>query len=131
MENLRMTKPTVAVIGASSDRSKYGNRAVRAYVKQGYQVFPVNPKEEMVEGVPAYRSVLDIPHAIDRATLYLPPQIGIKILPEIAQRAPGEFFVNPGAESEELLAAAADLGLKPILACSILDIGMSPSGVDE
>ncbi len=44
---------TVAVIGASSDRNKYGNKAVRAFRQQGYEVFPINPNEERVEGLPA------------------------------------------------------------------------------
>ena len=39
-----MSQPTVAIIGASTDRSKFGNKSVRAHLQQGYEVFPVNPK---------------------------------------------------------------------------------------
>jgi predicted CoA-binding protein len=121
-----MGKQTVAVIGASSDRAKYSNKAVRAYVDQGWDVYPVDPKGGEIEGLKVYTSVEDIPVKIDRVTLYLPPALGIKALPAIAAADPKEFFVNPGAESEELVAEAEALGLEPILACSIVDLGVSP-----
>ena len=70
---------TVAVIGASNTRSKYGNKAVRAFRQQGYTVVPINPHEREVEGLKAYASVLDVPHAIDMATFYVPPDVGVQV----------------------------------------------------
>jgi len=90
-------------------------------------VYPVNPKGGEIEGLRAYQSVRDIPVPIDRVTLYLPPAVGVKALADIAATKPAEFFVNPGAESEELVAEAKRLGLTPILACSIIEIGASPA----
>ena len=77
----------VAVIGASNNRSKFGNRAVRAFQRQGYTVVPINPHEAEVEGLKAYASVLDVPGPIDMATLYVPPEIGERLIDEIAQQA--------------------------------------------
>jgi predicted CoA-binding protein len=116
----------VAVVGASSVPGKYGNKAVRAYLRQGWTVYPVNPNEPTIEGLPAYRSVADIPGAVDRVTLYLPPAVGLTVLEAIRVKAPKEFFVNPGAESDALIARAEALGLEPIQACSIIDIGERP-----
>lgn len=118
---------TVAIVGASADRGKYSNKSVRAHSKQGWEVFPVNPKGGEIEGLEVHESVRDVPVKIDRVSLYLPPPIGIKLLREIAAARPGEFFVNPGAESEELVAEAERLGLTPILACSIVDVGEAPT----
>jgi predicted CoA-binding protein len=122
-----MPRKTVAIIGASADRSKFGNKSVRAHVKQGWEVYPVNPKGGEVEGLKVYTSVRDIPVKLDRVSLYLPPAAALKLLPEIAAVQPGEFFVNPGAESEELIDQARNLGLDPILACSIVDLGETPA----
>jgi predicted CoA-binding protein len=121
-----MEKMSVAVIGASNDRSKYGNKAVRAYLRMGYKVYPVNPNEGTIEGLKAYGSILDIPEEVDRATLYVPPRVGMKVIEEIAKKGVKELYFNPGAESDELLEKARRLQLNPILACSILDIGLNP-----
>jgi predicted CoA-binding protein len=118
--------PAVAVIGASADRRKFGNKAVRAYLHQGWTVHPVNPSAELVEGLRAVPSVRDLPGPVDRVLLYVPPQIGVELLPDIA-RLGSELWVNPGAESDELLDRAHELGLQPIEACAIVDVGESPS----
>ena len=118
--------PSVAVIGASSTRHKFGNRAVRAYLRQGWTVYPVNPNESVIEGLPAFPSVSAIPGPVDRASLYLPPEIGIGVLDDIQRKGIRELWVNPGAESDELIARAEALGLDPIQACSIVDIGERP-----
>lgn len=117
---------TVVVLGASADRSKYSNKAVRAYLRQGWKVFPVNPRGGEIEGLAVHTSVDQIGERIDRVTLYLPPAVGVAALPAIAAAKPGEFYVNPGAESDELVAKARQLGLEPILACSIIEIGVTP-----
>jgi hypothetical protein len=121
-----MAGRTVAVIGASSDPSKYGHKAVRAYLRQGWTVYPVTPRPEPIEGLKTYPSIKEVPGPVDRATIYLPPQHGMKVLADIAAKGVGEFYVNPGAESEELLAEARRLGLEPIVACSIVAIGERP-----
>ena len=117
---------SVAVIGASNDRSKYGNKAVRAYLLNGFRVYPVNPKEKTIEGLDVYKSILDIQEEVDRASLYVPPKVGLKVIEEIAEKGVKELYFNPGTESDELIAKARKLGLKPILACSILAVGMDP-----
>lgn len=117
----------VAVIGASSDRSKFGNKAVRAWHGQGHTVFPVNPRENEIEGLAVYRSVLDVPVDLGAILVYLPPPVTIKVLPEIAKKGVGDLFLNPGAESPEVLETARSLGLSPILACAIVAIGESPA----
>jgi predicted CoA-binding protein len=119
---------TVAIIGASSDPRKFGNRAIRAFRRQGYNVIPINPNQATVEGLKSYASVLDVPSDIDIATFYVPPDIGQKVITEVAQKRIPEVWFNPGAESDELIRAARALKVEPILACSILGIGENPYG---
>ncbi len=64
---------TVAIIGASNDRSKYGNKAVRAYLQQGYTVYPVNLNQPEIEGLPAFKSIRDVPVRPQRISVYVPP----------------------------------------------------------
>jgi uncharacterized protein len=116
----------VAVIGASSNRKKFGNRAVRGFKQQGYTVVPINPHETEVEGLKAYASVLDVPGPIDMASIYVQPEVGEQVIAEIAQKGIIEVWLNPGAESEELIARARALGIQPIVACSIMSIGENP-----
>lgn len=117
----------VAVIGASSDRSKFGNKAVRAFVHHGDTVIPINPREPEVEGLKSYASVLDVPGPIDMATFYVPPRVGLSILDEVAQKGIGEVWFNPGADSPELVEKARGLQITPVNACSIVAIGESPA----
>lgn len=116
----------VAIIGASNDRRKFGNKALRAFRHQGYTVYPINPHAAEVEGVPAFRSVLDVPDAIDMATMYVPPDVGELVLGEIAAKGIREVWFNPGSGSDSLVAEARRLGLEAVEACSIVGIGEVP-----
>ncbi len=117
----------VAVIGASSNRQRYANKAVRAFSHKGFTVVPVTPSETEVEGLKAYPNVLDVPGAIDMATFYVRPSIGLQVIEAVAQKGIGEVWLNPGAASEELERKAASLGIRTVSACSILGIGEDPS----
>jgi uncharacterized protein len=117
---------TVAVIGASSDRNKYGNKAVRVFRQQGYQVFPVNPKEDQIEGLPVFKSISEVPLRPQKISVYVPPPVLLKLLPDVAAKGCDELWLNPGAESDAVVEEAERLGLNVIQACSILAVGVAP-----
>ena len=114
------------MIGASNNRRKFGNRAVRAYRLRGYTVVPINPHETEVEGLKAYASVLDVPGPIEMASFYVPPEVGERVIEEIARKQIPEVWLNPGAESDALIARARALEIQPIIACSIVALGQDP-----
>lgn len=117
----------VLIVGASNNRAKYGNKAVRAYLRQGHEVLPVNPHETTIEGLRVYHDIAAAPGPIDRATLYIPPHLGAPIIAALAARHDvAELWFNPGSESPELIAQAKKAGLEVIQACSIVDIGEMP-----
>jgi len=118
---------SVAIVGASNDRAKYGNKAVRAHQAHGIVVYPVHPRETQVEGLTAYPSLLDIPGPVERVILYVPPAVGLQVIEEAARKGVKELWVSPGADSPELLQRAEALGLHPVVACSIIAIGEKPS----
>lgn len=119
--------PTIAIIGASSDRHKFGNKALRAFRAQGFTVIPINPREAEVEGERAYASVLDYPGAIDEASVYLPPAIGLAVMDELKEKGVPVVWLNPGADGPDVVDRARALGLETRVACSILGVGESPS----
>jgi predicted CoA-binding protein len=118
---------TVAIIGASNDQRKFGNKAVRAFQQQGYTVYPVNPNETTVEGIATFKSIREVPIRPYMVSVYVPPPVLLKLLPDIAAKGCDELWLNPGTESDAVLAEAERLGLNVIQACSIVGIGVSPS----
>jgi len=118
---------TVAVIGASGNRNKFGNKALRAFERQGYRVIAINPNEAEVEGHKTFASVLDVPGKIDLATVYIPADSGVGVMEQLAQKGVGEVWLNPGADDDDVVDRARALGLNVIQACSIIGIGESPS----
>lgn len=117
----------VAVIGASSNRGKFGNKAVRAYLKRGYEVFPVHPAQSAVEGLSCVPSIGMLASDLDIVSVYVAPSVLVGLLPEIAEKGCGELWLNPGTESPDVLERAKELGLNVIQGCSIVSLGFSPS----
>ncbi len=122
-----MAAKTVAVVGASADRTKFGNKAVRAFRDAGWIVFPIHPVLKQVEGLPAFGSLDDLPvTALDQISFYVPPKIGFELLDQVHRKNAADLWLNPGSESPEILARAAELGVNVIQACSILGAGRHP-----
>jgi len=118
---------SIAIIGASANPEKFGNKAVRAFVQQGWTVYPINPKEPVIEGLQAYKSVREIPGAVDEASVYLAPHLVPAVLQEIAAKGIKKVWLNPGTESENALDRAEELGLEAVVACSIVGVGVDPN----
>ncbi len=120
-------KPTIAVVGAAKDRSKFSNKCVRAYLEAGYEVFPVNPRESEIEGLPVRKTLSGIAVDLDRISVYLPPVLTMELLPEIAAKGAEQVFFNPGSADRRVLNAARDANVHAVAECSILAIGRKPS----
>ncbi|MEM8932470.1 MAG: CoA-binding protein [Acidobacteriota bacterium] len=118
---------TLAVLGASTNRHKFGNKCVRAFAHAGWSVVPVNPKPEPIEGFATARSLADITVPLDAISVYLPPPVTASMLEEIAAAEAGTVWFNPGAADADVLRKADDLGIAAHDACSIVAIGLSPS----
>lgn len=121
------------IIGATSNREKFGNKAVRAYTREGHEVLPVNPHATEVEGIRCYPTIADVPGEkdgqgkIDRATLYIPAKLAPAAVRELGARGDViEVFFNPGTESDEAMKLAEELGMTATFGCAILDVGVNP-----
>ena len=103
-----------AVVGASMDRSKYGNKVLRTYLQRGRSVTPVNPRVAEVEGVPAAASLSEIDQPIDGVSIITPPAVTEKIVQEAIQLKIGDLWIQPGAESEWAVVSAEAAGMNVI-----------------
>jgi predicted CoA-binding protein len=118
--------PVIAILGASRDRRKFGNKALRAFRQQGYTVVPINPHETEIEGEQAWPDVLAYPGAIDEASIYLREEAGLRVMDGLAAKGVGRVWLNPGADAPAVVARAREVGLQPVVACSILAMGEEP-----
>jgi len=124
----KAARKTIAVVGASGDRRKYGNKCVRAYLDAGWEVYPVNLTEAEIEGLTAYQRVGEVPAALDRIAMYLPPPRTRELLPELAAKGARDgVFFNPGSWDREVIAEAEELGIRARRECAIVALGTSPA----
>ncbi|HET6330162.1 MAG TPA: CoA-binding protein [Holophagaceae bacterium] len=103
-----------AVVGASSDRDKYGNKVLRAYQQHGQEVYPVNPRADEIEGLKAYASLAAVPVRLRAVSIITPPKITEQVVKEAAAAGVKFVWMQPGAESPEAVQTAEDLGLEVI-----------------
>jgi uncharacterized protein len=111
-----------AVVGASNDTAKFGNRIYRDLRSAGYTVYAINPNETTVEGDPAFPSLADLPEVPAVVDIVVPSWIGQRIAREAADAGIQYFWLQPGAESDELIECAESLGLEVIHnACAMVE----------
>lgn len=119
--------PTVAIVGASSNRSKFGNKSVRAHAAEGWTVYAVNPRGGTIEGLESFHDLSGIDGPLDRICIYLPPAVTLPLLPELVAFPDAEVWFNPGSANDEVIKMAKRMKLTFVEGCSIVDVGRSPS----
>ena len=103
-----------AVVGASQDRSKFGNRVFRSLRDAGYTVFPVNPKGGMLEGVQVYSSLADLPESPEVVDMVVPPAVAEQVVKEAHRLGLTRIWMQPGAESEVAIAYCHEHGIEVV-----------------
>jgi predicted CoA-binding protein len=100
-----------AVVGASTDRRKYGNKVLRAYLQAGRRVYAVSPNADEVEGQPCYPDLASLPERVHGVSIVTPPKVTESIVEQAAQHGVPFLWMQPGAESPKVIQRAAELGL--------------------
>ncbi|ODN31454.1 CoA-binding protein [Fervidobacterium thailandense] len=93
----------IAVVGATINTDKFGNIIVRNLKSKGYDVVPVTPKYEQVEGIPTVKDVSDLPKDVDLIVFVIPPEVGILELEKAYKAGFRKFWFQPGAESDTIV----------------------------
>jgi len=114
-----------AVVGASSDRDKYGNKVLRCYQQHGMEVFPINPRADQIEGLKAYPSLAALPKAVKGLSIITPPKVTEAVVKEAIAAGVKAIWMQPGAESAAAVAEAEAAGLDVIAngACILVVVG--------
>jgi predicted CoA-binding protein len=116
---------TFAVVGASNDRWKYGNKVLRCYLQKGRKAIPVNPNATVVEGVAAVPDLASLPEPVHGASIITPPDVTERIVEEAARAGVTRLWMQPGAESDRAIERAEELGLSVIAGgpCVLVALG--------
>jgi uncharacterized protein len=109
-----MSSGPYAVVGASTDRDKYGNKVLRAYQQHDWEVYPINPKEASVEGLKAYPNLASVPVKLRGISVITPPSVTERVVEDAAAAGVEFVWMQPGAESDRAIERAEELGLKVI-----------------
>jgi hypothetical protein len=118
--------PTAVVLGASSNRSKFGNKAVRAFQKAGWTVIPVNPRETVIEGIQCAADLGAVRCQPEVLSVYLPPRLVEEMACTIATLAPAEVWLNPGTSNHQVMESLARHALTLVHDCTLVRLGMHP-----
>ncbi len=109
-----LASPAFAVVGASTDRTKYGNKVLRCYQQHGRKVFPVNPKAPEVEGLPAWPSLAKLPERVAAISVITPPAATEQVVRDAHAAGVKHVWMQPGAESDAAVRTAESLGMNVI-----------------
>jgi len=115
-----MKKKIWAVVGATTDKDKYGYKIYKELKEAGYKVYPISPKYEEIDGDKAYKSLRDLPEKPEVVDFVVNPKIGIGIVKECAQLGIENIWLQPGTVSEEILEFAKEKGINAVEACALV-----------
>jgi predicted CoA-binding protein len=99
-----LTSQAFGVIGASNNRSKYGNKILRCYLQHGYRAIPVNPNEKEIEGIACVSAINDLPAEVKSISMITPPEVTAKLVPLALEKGIENIWMQPGAEHPEAVA---------------------------
>lgn len=113
------------VVGASTDRTKYGNRVLRCYQQKGLAVVPVNPKEREVEGIPCVATVADLADDVTSISVITPPAVTEQVVAAAITKGIRNIWMQPGAESKQAVDRCLEAGINVIAdgSCILVVLG--------
>lgn len=103
-----------AVVGASQDEAKYGNRIFRSLLASGYQVYPVNPRGGEIEGQVVYTSLAELPVRPEVVDIVVPPSAAVEVMRDAHRLGLMRVWLQPGAESEAAIAYGEEQGMQVV-----------------
>lgn len=114
-----MEKYSVAILGASDDKSRYSYMAFDLLKNLGHTAIPIHPRVSEIEGVKVFPDLKSAPKA-HTLTLYINPELQKKMIDDILSYAPKRVIFNPGTENPLLKEKLDQLGIETVEACTLV-----------
>ena len=102
IDSLKNKNNLIALIGASNDKNKYGNKILLDLVTKGYNVVPINLKEDNISGLKSYSNIYELSEKPSIINFVVPPNVGFELTKELVESGFDNFWYQPGAESPEI-----------------------------
>ncbi len=112
-----------AVVGASDDKDSYGYKIVKRLSKNGYNVYPVNPKLSQIDGLTAYTNLKNIPYKVDVVDIVVRPEIAIKAMKKVKEEGIKYVWLQPGTRSDEIRKYAKENDIELVENCIYESLG--------
>ncbi len=119
-----LTSPAFGVVGASTNRQKYGNKVLRCYLQNGNNAIPVNPNEPAIEGITCVASISDLPPDALSISMITPPAVTAQLVPLALEKGIRNIWMQPGAEHPDAVALCREKGVNVIADGSCLLVVM-------
>ncbi|MFA7404572.1 MAG: CoA-binding protein [Pelobacteraceae bacterium] len=109
-----LASPAFGVVGASTNRQKYGNKVLRCYLQNGRKAIPVNPNEPEIEAVACVATISDLSSDVESISMITPPAVTLKLVPLAAAKGIKNIWMQPGAEHPDAVALCREKGINVI-----------------
>jgi uncharacterized protein len=108
------SQSALAFVGLSREHKKFGNVACRELRARGYRVYAVHPDANEIDGAPCYRSLAELPERVEAVVISVTPKVAVDVIRAAAAAGIRRVWLQQGAESEEALRVAAELGVEVV-----------------
>ncbi|MFZ2951196.1 MAG: CoA-binding protein [Desulfuromonadaceae bacterium] len=119
-----LASPAFGVVGASTNRHKFGNKVLRCYLQHDRKAIPVNPNEPEIEGIPCAATISDLPANTVSISMITPPAVTLKLVPLAVEKGIRNIWMQPGAEHPDAVALCREKGINVIADGSCLLVVM-------
>lgn len=119
-EEMMLEKKTWAVVGASENPDRYGNRIYKKLKSRGYTVYPVNPNYETIEGDRCYKDLSSLPEVPEVIDMVVAPKHAKPVIDEAAGLGIKNIWLQPGTYDDEVMKKIDENGMTGVQACVLV-----------
>jgi uncharacterized protein len=119
-----LDKKVWAVVGVSADKTKFGYRVYNRLKNEGYQVYPVNPNLDEIDGDKVYPDLAALPECPDVVNFVVPPAVTAKVIPQCAMKGVKYAWLQPGSDSKEVLKTCKENNVEALQSCVLRELSL-------